>query len=386
MATGRLEEIKKNKASLHKIKVLDLSRLLPGPLCSMILADHGADVLAIEDRRYKKENQFVQALYRNKKHMTLNLKDKTGRQVFLKLVKEADVVIEGFRPGVVQNLNISYKDLLKVNRKIIYCSISGYGQTGSMKVIAGHDVNYLSLTGLLDLMGSANQPPAIPGIQVADIVGSLNAVAGILLALFHRQQTGQGQYIDISITDSLSCFFPVLEFFRQQTNCFPQRSNTMLSHRYACYNTYETKDGRYLAVGAVEHSFWKEICLALELPEMIPLQYDEKHRQQVKEKLQTIFLSKPLLHWEEMFKDLDVCVSPVKTLDEAVQTKLFKERQILMKDEKENFIQGIPIKLSQTPGRVASLPVDFGQSTTQILGDLGYSQEQIQDMYDQGII
>ncbi|OGR10708.1 MAG: carnitine dehydratase [Desulfobacula sp. GWF2_41_7] len=377
---------KASRGSLENIKVIDLSRLLPGPLCSMILADHGADVLSMEDRRFEKENHFVRPLYRNKKHMTLNLKQDQGRQIFLDLARDTDVIIEGFRPGVAEKLGVAYKDILPVNPGVIYCSISGFGQTGAFKDKPGHDVNYLGLTGLLDLMGAKDGPPSIPGIQTADITGALTAVTGILLALFHRQKTGQGQYIDISITDSLACFFPVLEFFRSITGFFPARSDSMLSHRYACYNTYETKDKKSIAVGAVEHVFWKKICLKLDLSDLIPLQYDEFHRKEVLEKLKKTFRSQPLAFWEETFKDLDACVTPVKTLDEAIQTPLFKERKILFKDDAGNLSPGIPVKLEKTPGSVKSLPVSFGQNTRQILESLGFDKDRVRELKDKGII
>lgn len=377
---------KASGGSLENIKVMDLSRLLPGPLCSMILADHGADVLCMEDRRFEKENHFVRPLYRNKKHMTLNLKQDQGRQIFLNLARDADVIIEGFRPGVAEKLGVAYKNILPVNPGIIYCSISGFGQTGAFKDKPGHDVNYLGLTGLLDLMGAKDGPPSIPGIQTADITGALTAVTGILLALFHRQRTGQGQYIDISITDSLACFFPVLEFFRSITGFFPTRSDSMLSHRYACYNTYETKDKKSIAVGAVEHIFWKKICLKLDLPDLIPLQYDEFHRKEVTEKLKKTFKSQPQAFWEETFKDLDACVTPVKTLEEAIQTHLFKERQILFKDETGHLSPGIPVKLEKTPGSVKSLPVSFGRNTKQILESLGFDKDRIRELKDSGVI
>ncbi|NOX33070.1 MAG: CoA transferase [Deltaproteobacteria bacterium] len=366
------------QGALNRIKIIDLSRLLPGPLCTMILADHGADVTAIEDRRFEKDGHFVHPLYRNKKHMTLNLKSDTGRQIFFKLVKDADVVVEGFRPDVTRKLGISYPDIREVNPNIIYCSISGFGQTGPMKAMAGHDINYLSLAGLLDLIGAKNRPPSIPGIQIADIQGAQNGVIGILLALFHRQQTGRGQYIDVSITDSLISFFPILEFFRKTFKGFPERSASMLSHRYACYNTYETLDRRSIALGAVEPVFWKKICLKLDMPQLIPLQYDEHQRKNIIKQLQQVFKEKELAFWEKEFKDLDACVSPVRTLDEAVEAPMFKEREMIQKDDQGNLVPGIPVKLSRTSGAIKSGPVTFGQDTLTILKELGYTGDQIQ--------
>jgi len=214
--------------ALSGIKILDLSRLLPGPYCSMILADHGARVIAIEDRRFMDDGLFFSQVYRNKEHMSLNLKTGEGKKIFFHLLNDADVILEGFRPGVVQRLGVDYDTVRKVNPKIIYCSISGYGQTGPYRDRAGHDVNYLSISGALDLIGQANRPPSIPGIQIADIAGGgMNAAIGILMALFARERTGKGQYIDISMTDGIVGFMPAAFFLKQITGQFPKRGDSI---------------------------------------------------------------------------------------------------------------------------------------------------------------
>ncbi|MCG8564773.1 MAG: CoA transferase, partial [Desulfobacterales bacterium] len=228
--------------ALDGIRVLDLSRLLPGPYCSMILADHGAEVIAVEDGTKETGEIFFNGVNRNKRHVSLNLKSDTGREIFFKLARRADVVLEGFRPGVVDRLGVGYEDVKKENPGIIYCSISGYGQTGPMRDAVGHDVNYMSHAGLLDLMGPADQPPSIPGVQMADIAGgAMNAAMGILMALVSRNNTGEGQYIDISMTDGVAGFLILPRFFKGLFGYPQTRSATYLSHRYACYNTYETR-------------------------------------------------------------------------------------------------------------------------------------------------
>jgi crotonobetainyl-CoA:carnitine CoA-transferase CaiB-like acyl-CoA transferase len=195
--------------ALDGITVIDLSRLLPGPYCSMILADHGARVIAIENKRFMADGLFFNTINRNKEHMSLNLKTDAGKQIFFKLIEKADVVLEGFRPGVVDRLGADYESVRKVNPKIIYCSITGYGQDGPFRDRVGHDVNYLSFSGVLNLIGEPDRPPSIPGIQIADVAaGGMNAAIGILLALFAREKSGRGQYIDISMTDGMvSCIF-----------------------------------------------------------------------------------------------------------------------------------------------------------------------------------
>ena len=257
----------KNNGALDGITVVDLSRLLPGPYCSMILADHGARVIAVEDKRFLADGLFFNLINRNKEHMSLNLKTEKGREIFYRLIAKADVLLEGFRPGVVDRLGVDYESVRQANPKIIYCSITGYGQNGPFRDRVGHDVNYLSYAGVLDLIGEKDHPPSIPGVQIADIAGGgMNAAIGILLALFARQNTGQGQYIDISMTDGMVGFLPAALFFRQLTGQEPKRADGILSHRYACYNTYETADGRYLSIGAVENRFWKQLCDTLEIP------------------------------------------------------------------------------------------------------------------------
>jgi len=377
--------------ALSGIKVLDLSRLLPGPYCSMILADHGARVIAVEDRRFMKDDLFFAPVYRNKEHMTLNLKTEEGKEIFFRLAKDSDVLLEGFRPGVVGRLGVDYDSVCKVNPKIIYCSISGYGQTGPYRDKAGHDVNYLSCSGVLDVIGETDRPPSIPGIQIADIAGGgMNAAIGILMALFARENTGKGQYIDISMTDGMVSFMPAALFLKRVTRRFPERGDSILSHRYACYNTYETADRRYISIGAVENRFWKKLCEFLGVPEYTPLQYDENRRQEIIDFMRTAFLKKSLAQWERKLADLDACCEPIRNLSEVLKDPLFREREMVVevsgKDGKKITALGVPVKLSETPGAVRTPPAAFGENTETILEELGYSKEQIQGFADREII
>lgn len=379
------------EGALSGITVVDLSRLLPGPYCSMILADHGARVIAIEDRRFLADGLFMNTVNRNKEHMTLNLKTEKGRDIFRRLVQNADVVIEGFRPGVVARLGVDYDSVSAVNPRIVYCSISGYGQSGPLRDRVGHDINYLSLAGVLDLIGPAEGPPSVPGVQFADIAGGgMNAAIGILLALFAREKTGAGQYIDISMTDSMVGFLPAALFFRQLTGHRPRRSDAVLSHRYACYNTYETADGRFLSIGAVEHRFWKRLCELLELPQYTDLQYDDKHREEILNDLRTRFKQKTSSEWEATLGDHDICWARVQHLDEVLADELFRERAMVLDhpDREGNTVPtlGVPVKLSETPGSVRTPPKAFGESTTEILSELGYGREEIAEFEKQGVV
>ena len=376
--------------ALSGITVLDLSRLLPGPFCSMILADHGARVISVEDKRFMADDFFITTVNRNKEHMSLNLKTTEGKEIFFRLVKKTDIFLEGFRPGVVHRLGIDYDTVRNINAKIIYCSITGYGQTGPYRNRAGHDVNYLGYSGVLDLMGEPDRPPSIPGVQIADIAGGgMNAAIGVLLALLARERTGKGQYIDISMTDGMLGLLPLTLFFQQRTGEVPRRGESILSHRYAFYNTYETSDGRHISIGAVENRFWKKLCERMGVPEYTTLQYDENRREEILDFMRTSFKSKTLAEWEKELADLDVCWGKIQNLDEVLNDPLFRARgmvvDILQKNGKKTATIGVPVKLSETPGTVRTPPVGFGENTVSILQELGYTENQIKAFKDKGV-
>jgi crotonobetainyl-CoA:carnitine CoA-transferase CaiB-like acyl-CoA transferase len=377
--------------ALDGITVVDLSRLLPGPYCSMILADHGARVIAVEDKRFLADGLFFNLINRNKEHMSLNLKTEKGREIFYRLIAKADVLLEGFRPGVVDRLGVDYESVRQANPKIIYCSITGYGQNGPFRDRVGHDVNYLSYAGVLDLIGEKDHPPSIPGVQIADIAGGgMNAAIGILLALFARQNTGKGQYIDISMTDGMVGFLPAALFFRQLTGQEPKRADGILSHRYACYNTYETADGRYLSIGAVENRFWKQLCDTLEIPEYAPLQYDDQRREEILQSMRQTFKQKTLDEWDAILAGLDICWGRIQSTKEVLEDPLFLQRETVVeiedKDGKKSKTIGVTVKLSDTPGTIRTPPVDFGESTAAILQEMGYTEEDIKMFEKKGVI
>lgn len=376
--------------ALTGVNVVDLSRLLPGPYCSMILADHGARVIAVEDKRFLADGLFFNLINRNKEHMSLNLKTEKGKEIFFRLIQNADVLLEGFRPGVVDRLGVGYESVQKVNPKIIYCSITGYGQDGPFRDRAGHDANYLGYAGVLDLIGEADRPPSIPGVPIADIAGgSMNAAIGILLALFARQNTGKGQYIDISMTDGMVAFLPTALFFRQHTGQEPARADGLFSHRYACYNTYETADGQFFSIGAVEKRFWLQLCDLLGLSDYAELQYDDRRRLEILNSMRHAFKQKTLDEWNVVFGDKDICWGRVQSLSEVLEDPLFRQREMVIEikgnDGKMSKTLGVPVKLSDTPGAVRTPPVDFGASTPEILRELGYSEKDIKRFEEEGV-
>ncbi|MEE4241555.1 MAG: CaiB/BaiF CoA-transferase family protein [Desulfopila sp.] len=376
--------------ALDGIRVLDLSRLLPGPFASMVLADHGAEVLSLEDRRFQKDDLYFDDVYRNKKHMTLNLKSEMGKKIFFQLAADVDIILEGFRPGVVDRLGVAYKDVCRVNPAVIYCSITGYGQSGPDAQRAGHDVNYLSRAGVLDSIGGVGEPPAIPAMQCADIAGgAMNGVIGILLALYEREKSGKGQYIDISMTDGVVPLLTLPYILGKKTGRVQGRSESMLSHRYACYNTYETADGRYISLGAVENRFWSQLCTLLQVEEYIPLQYDEHRREEITARIRLIFQSRPLSYWDDLLAEADVCYSKISTLEEVLSDQLFWDREMVVNQSERSGSGktfGVPVKLGRTPGKVRSAPVSFGESTREVLASLGYSENEIHNFFNAGVV
>lgn len=378
------------RGALDGIRVLDLSRLLPGPYCSMILADHGARVIAVEDRRFEASGHYVATVNRNKEHMTLDLKTPAGQEIFARLVQQSDVLIEGFRPGVVTKLGVDYEAVCKLKEDIIYCSITGFGQNGPYRDRVGHDVNYLSLAGVLGLVGEKKRPPAIPGVQFSDMIAGMNGAMGIMLALLEHGKTGRGQYIDVAMTDSAMAFLPVVQLMKDLLGTDPVRGDGFLSHRYACYNTYETADNRFIAIGALEPRFWLNLCVHLKQEEYIPLQFDDTERERIIQRLRAIFKEKSLAAWCRELEDVEACWSPVRRYGEVLEDPHVKAREMVVSvptgEESAAKVLGVPVKLSRTPGSVRTPAPTFGQDTRSVLAELGYSREEIQALIERGAV
>ena len=390
---------------LEGIKILDLTRLLPGPYGTMFLADLGAEVIKIEEpeqgdyaRWYSPHINNVGSrhllLNRNKKSVTLNLKKPAGRSILLKLVENgADVLIEQFRPGVMDRLGVGYKDLEKVNPRLVYCSLTGFGQDGPYRDVAGHDINYIGIGGILGLTGPKGGPPSIPGIQIADLVaGGLYAALGILTALMAREKIGRGQFVDISMLDGVVSLVPDAAALYFAEGESPRMGERRLRGGLPQYQTYRTKDGKYLAVGALEDKFWANLARAIGRPEWADQVPKEKEARtaEIKEEMSRIFLTRTREEWLDLLMKVDACVTAVHSLEETFSDPqvLYRKMLVETKHPKAGPVKqiGIPIKFSETPGEIRDPAPEFGQHTEEILREAGFTLEDIERLRKEGVI
>jgi crotonobetainyl-CoA:carnitine CoA-transferase CaiB-like acyl-CoA transferase len=400
----KLEQPKNQKRflPLKGIKVLDLSRLLPGGFCSMMLGDFGAEVIKVEEpgrgdyARWTPpfldgQSAYFLSINRNKKSMVLDLKRPKGRDIFLRLVRTADVVIESFRPGVVDRLGIGYANVAKVNRRIIYCSISAFGQSGPLREQVGHDLNCLALSGFLSITGMKGSPPIIPGVQVSDYATAMMATTAILLAYIECQRSGQGQYCDISMLDAITSWMgmPVIKYLAD--GLLPGPQDSMFNGAFACCNVYETKDGRFVALGAMEEKFWISFCKVIGREDLISLQWESQTVQEkIKKKLSLLFGQKTMVEWVELLGSQEICFSPVFNIEETLHFPHLQSRRMFQDIEGEGGKTipqvGFPMKLSNTPAAYSIPPPKMGQDTRPILRKAGFSIKEIQLLEEEGVI
>jgi len=389
-------------SALKGLRILDLTVTLPGPYCTVLLADLGAEVIKIENPEggdwFRHEKPAVKGmgirflnLNRNKKSLTLNLKSPKGIEIFLALVRKAHVVLEGFRPGVVDRLGIGYRQAVAANPQIVYCSISGYGQDGPYRLLAGHDINYLGYTGLLDLGGFEDRTPVMPAMPIADYSGGLMAAVGILAALQSAQRTGRGQYVDVSMFDGVLGFqhAPLAEYVA--TGKSPRRGKFWLGANLPWYSVYETKDGKAVTMGPLEPHFWANFCKLLGREDLIEGHgAEEEKREEIYHFLRKTFREKTRDEWTAFFKGQDVCVGPVQDVDEALKDVQVKHRKMIV--EVEHPIAGrlpqigIPIKFSETPGEIRDPAPALGQHNDEILKELGHAPSEIEKLKDERVI
>ena len=398
-ADGAMDRAGDASLPLSDLKVLDLSRLLPGGFCSLMLADMGADVLKIEDTGggdYMRwappylgdeehsalgtRSALYLALNRNKRSARLDLKSDGGREAFLRLARTYDVVLESFRPGVLDRLGVGYDVLREVNPGLVYCAITGYGQSGSQSQRAGHDINYLGQNGVLALTGEPGGAPVQGAVQVADLGGgAMMAVIGILTALRERDRSGEGQLVDVSMTDgSLSWLaFSVARYLAEGQPL--RRGAAELNGGLLCYRPYEAKDG-WVSLGALEAKFWHSFCRGVGREDLIERQFDPPGSPAAEE-LTAIFRERTRKEWREFNDAHDCCLEPVAELEEALDSELVREREMVVELDQPLIGTvrqlGIPLKLSRTPGEVRTPAPALGEHTAAALGEAGYSDNEI---------
>lgn len=396
-------------APLTGIKLIDLTKLAPGPHCTMILGDLGADIIKVEEpgppsgRRAEQAGAAgkvprpstgigpFNALGRNKRSIGLNLKSGPGREVFLRLAQRADVVVEEFRPGVAKRLGIDYETLSARNPRLVYCAVTGFGQTGPYHNYVGHDLNYIAQAGALSMIGRKDQPPTIPQNLLADYAGGgLHAAIGVLAALLARHQTGRGQYVDIAMLDGTMLLIAQAISNHFGKGWIPRRGATTLDGSAPWYNLYLTKDDKYITIGSVEPWFYANLCRALGAEEYLQDEYNSARYDEIKARFTEIFRTKTRDEWFEVLTKADICVGRMLTLDELEHDPQIRARNMVVEVEAptgEKIRQvGISVKLSDTPGSIRSLAPKLGQHTDEIMADLGYGERDIERWRAEGAI
>ncbi|MBS1256314.1 MAG: Succinyl-CoA--L-malate CoA-transferase beta subunit [Deltaproteobacteria bacterium] len=389
-------------ALLSSLNILDFSTLLPGPFASKTLADLGAEVLRVESTKHPDFTRSLPSnskgglnahasLNRSKQSIGLNLKQADAVKIVKKLVNKYDIVLEQFRPGVMKRLGLDYQELRKYNQSLIFCSLTGYGQTGPYRNRAGHDLNYLAISGISNYSRRKNESPVPQGIQVADIAGgAYHVVIGILAAVIHRQLTGEGQYIDISMTDAMFSMnvFEGSNWLSGGSGAEPE--STMLNGG-TLYDYYKTQDGRWVSVSSLEPLFLNALIKALELPEnLLNTSLDDQDAQKkLKEILKKRFLERPWSEWETVFANCDACVELVLEFPEAMQHQQFKAREMIVDipDSSGSTQKQIasPFKFSSCKPEYRHAGVELGEQTDLVLKELGYTQKQINKLKKAGV-
>lgn len=392
----------RRRKALEGIRVLDLTRLLPGPYCTMILADFGAEVIKVEEPGRGDYYRWLepmmgeygasfQLLNRNKKSIALNLKDPAAKDIFMDLVPTAHVIVEGFRPGVMDRLGIGYDSVRKLNPRIVYCSITGFGPDGPYRDVAAHDINYIAIGGVLGLTGRKGGTPVIPGVQVADIgAGGLYAAVGILIALLASERLGVGQYVDVAMLDGVVAWLAGAAAWHFATGRSPGPGELRLTGGFPWYNVYETRDGKWISVGALEEKFWVNLCKGIGREDLIPCyHWPEDKYDKIKSELAAVFASKTRAEWMEVLAGTDSCVTQVNTLTEVFLDPQVSHRKLVSEVQAGGSsikLINTPVKMSETPSGVERRAPRLGEHTEEILASLGRSKEEVARLRERGAI
>ena len=392
---------------LEGLKVLDLTRLLPGGFCSLLLADFGADVVKVEDGGLgdyvrwappyyegvepSARSALFLSLNRGKRSIRIDLKTQAGKEVLLRLARDADVLLESFRPGVLDRLGVGYDRLRKENPGLVYCAITGYGQDGPGRERSGHDLNYLGLNGILGLTGELDGPPVASAAQIADLGGgALMAAVGILTALRERDRSGEGQVVDCSMFDGSLSFLAMLAAEFLAGGPAPRRGELRLSGGVVCYRPYRCADG-YVTLGALEPKFWSTFCTGVGREDLLEHAFDppasDAHRA-----LEAIFAGRTREQWRAFAAKYDCCLEPVMDLDEALDSELVAAREMVVSVDQPGAdrpvrLLGVPVKLCRTPGDATRAPAPgLGEHTAEVLAEVGFSEAEIEALHAAGAV
>ena len=363
---------------LAGVRVLDLTRLLPGGYCTLLLADLGAEVVKVEDPQGGDYSRLMPpftpdgvgavyaALNRGKQSVILDLKRDEDRDLFLRLAERADVVVESFRPGVLDRLGVGPATLLARNPRLVYCGLTGYGQTGPLRDVVGHDINYIGTAGLLDLNGPPDGPPVVPGAQLADLSGALVATLGILAALLRRATTGQGGVVDTSMTEAAFALLslPWAEF--AGAGQAATRGAHILSGGWACYNVYRAADGRYLALGCLEPKFWAAFCRAVEQPDWTGQQFDPTLQPALKDAVAALLAGQPASVWLDRVAGRDIPLTLVNSLADLPDAPQFAARGVLFPSA-AGLAARSPIRLDDLPPAATTPAPGYGATSASAL-------------------
>jgi alpha-methylacyl-CoA racemase len=393
--------------ALDGIKVLDLTRLLPGGFCTLLMADFGADIIKVEDTGmgdyvrwsppyYEGAEQGANSalflsLNRGKRSIRVNLKTDEGRDVLLRLARDADVLLESFRPGVLDRLGVGWERLRAENPRLVYCAITGYGQDGPYRDRSGHDMNYLGLVGLLGLTGDRDGPPVQAAGQIADIGGgALMAAFGILAALRERDRSGEGQFVDVSMADGSLSWLGMVAARYFCEGVTPQRGDPELAGSLVCYRPYECADG-WVTLGALEPKFWQNWCRGVGREDLIEKQF-ERPGSDAHAAVAEVFRTRTRDEWQAFASEHDCCLEPVLGLDEALASELVRAREMVAELEQPGAdrpvrLLGVPVKLSRTPGDPSRGPgPGLGAHTADVLRAAGYEDDAIARLIEAGAV
>jgi alpha-methylacyl-CoA racemase len=388
--------------ALDGLRVLDLSRLLPGGYCSLLMADFGAEVIKVEDMGlgdyirwsppyYEGADESARsamflALNRGKRSIRVDLKNERGGEVLLRLVRDADVLLESFRPGVLDRLGVGWERLQAENDGLVYCAITGYGQDGPNAQRAGHDMNYLGLVGMLGLSGQKGGPPVQAAGQIADLNGGLMAAFGVMAALHERRASGEGQLVDVSMADGALSWLALVAGRYFCDGEVPVRGEGQLSGGLLCYLPYEAADG-WISCGALEPKFWAAFCDGVGRPDLLEVQF-EAPGSDAWRRVAEVFRSRGREEWRRFNDENDCCIEPILDLDEALDSELVRAREMVVEMEQPEIgpvrLLGVPVKLSRTPCDPTRPAPAFGEHTAEVLGEAGYSDREVAAMLESG--